>query len=180
MRFIFWYGLIKLSISNIFPWKVVGEYMQDIYNYIEVSDLIATSGQPTSSQFPAIKASGYEVVVNLALAESINALPDEKIIVESQGMQYVHIPVLWENPILANIADFFDVMNANADKKVFVHCAANMRVSAFVYLYRRIEGGVSEKRAAADLHKIWTPNEIWQKFIKSVLEKYHSKLTELR
>lgn len=165
-------GLIKLSVSNIFPWKLVGENMRDIYNYIKISDLIATSGQPTKEQFSAIKASGYEIVVNLALPESKNALPDEKSIVESQGMQYIHIPVLWENPTLENITDFFDVMNANVDKKVFVHCAANMRVSAFVYLYRLIEGDVSEEQAVADLHKIWTPNEIWQKFIQSVLDNY--------
>jgi protein tyrosine phosphatase (PTP) superfamily phosphohydrolase (DUF442 family) len=168
------YGLIKLFVANIFPWKLLGENMQDIYNYIEISDLITTSGQPTKEQFPAIQASGYEVVVNLALFESMNALPDEKLIVESLGMQYIHIPVLWENPTLANITDFFDVMNANVDKKVFVHCAANMRVSAFVYLYRRIEGGVSEEQAAADLHKIWIPNEIWQKFIQSVLDSYQA------
>jgi protein tyrosine phosphatase (PTP) superfamily phosphohydrolase (DUF442 family) len=166
------YGLIKLSINNIFSWKLVGESMQDIYNYIQISDLIATSGQPTKEQFPAIKASGCEVVVNLALLESMNALPDEKLIVESQGMQYIHIPVLWENPILENITDFFNVMNANVDKNVFVHCAANMRVSAFVYLYRRIKGGVSEEQAEADLHTIWIPNEIWQKFIQSVLDNY--------
>jgi protein tyrosine phosphatase (PTP) superfamily phosphohydrolase (DUF442 family) len=171
------YGLIKLFVANIFPWKLLGENMQDIYNYIKISDFIATSGQPTKEQFPAIKASGYEVVVNLALPQSINALPDEKLIVESQEMQYVHIPVLWENPTLKNIKDFIDVMNANVEKKVFVHCAANMRVSAFVYLYRRIKGGVSEEQAAADLHKIWTPNEIWQKFIQSVLDNYHQQKT---
>lgn len=151
--------------------------MQDIYNYIKISDLIATSGQPTKEQFPAIEVSGYEVVVNLALPESTNALPDEKLIVESQGMQYIHIPVLWENPTLENIADFFDVMNANVDKKVFVHCAANMRVSAFVYLYCRIEKGISEEQAAADLYKIWTPNEIWQNFIQSVLDNYQQGKT---
>lgn len=171
------YGLIKLSVSNIFAWKLVGENMQDIYNYMKISDLIATSGQPTKEQFQAIEVSKYEIVVNLALPESMNALPDEKLIVESQGMQYIHIPVLWENPTLENIADFFDVMNANVNKKVFVHCAANMRVSAFIYLYRRIEGGVNEEQAAADLHNIWIPNEIWQKFIQSVFDNYQQSKT---
>jgi protein tyrosine phosphatase (PTP) superfamily phosphohydrolase (DUF442 family) len=169
------YGFIKLSINNIFPGKLLGDNMQDIYNYLKISDLIATSGQPTREQFPAIKVSGYEVVVNLALPESLNALPDEKSIVESQGMQYVHIPVLWENPTLNNVTEFFDVMNASVERNVFVHCAANMRVSAFMYLYRRIYRGVSEEEAAADLHKIWTPNEIWQKFIQSVLNDYQSR-----
>ena len=117
--------------------------IEDIYNYIKISDFIATSGQPTTKEFSAIQQAGYQIVVNLALPESTNALPEEKQIVESQGMQYVHIPVQWENPTIENVTEFFHVMEANTDKKVFVHCAANMRVSAFVYLYRRLHERIS-------------------------------------
>ncbi|MFH7030052.1 MAG: protein tyrosine phosphatase family protein [Heteroscytonema crispum UTEX LB 1556] len=143
--------------------------IEDIYNFLKISDRIATSGQPTQEQFTAIKESGYQVVVNLALAESPNALPDEKQIVETQGMQYVHIPVMWENPTLENVTDFFKVMEANTTQKVFIHCAANMRVSAFMYLYRRIHQGINHEDAKKDLNKMWVPNEIWQKFIEQVI-----------
>ncbi|WP_238360689.1 fused DSP-PTPase phosphatase/NAD kinase-like protein [Iningainema tapete] len=112
------------------------------------------------------------VVVNLALPTSSNALPDEKQIVESQGMQYIHIPVQWENPTIENVTEFFHVIEANTDKKVFVHCAANMRVSAFVYLYRRLHKHISEEEAKKDLNKIWVPNETWQKFIENVIEHH--------
>ena len=143
--------------------------IEDIYNYLKISDKIATSGQPTQEQFTAIKESGYQVVVNLALAESPNALPDEKQIVETQGMQYVHIPVMWENPTLENVTDFFKVMEANTVQKVFIHCAANMRVSAFMYLYRRIHQGINHEDAKKDLNKMWVPNQIWQKFIEQII-----------
>jgi protein tyrosine phosphatase (PTP) superfamily phosphohydrolase (DUF442 family) len=139
--------------------------IEDIYNFLKLSDAIATSGQPTPEQFQAIKEAGYQVIVNLALPESSNALKDEKQIVESQGMQYVHIPVVWEKPTIENVTEFFSVMEANADKQVFVHCAANMRVSAFIYLYRRVHEGISDEDAKKDLQKIWIPNEIWQNFI---------------
>jgi len=143
--------------------------MEDIYNYLKISNTIATSGQPTQEQFQAIKAAGYQVLVNLALPESPNALKDEKQIVEAQGMQYVNIPVVWENPTLENVTEFFSVMEAGADKKVFIHCAANMRVSAFMYLYRRVHQGISDEDAKKDLQKIWIPNEIWQNFIEQVI-----------
>jgi protein tyrosine phosphatase (PTP) superfamily phosphohydrolase (DUF442 family) len=143
--------------------------MEDIYNFLKISDTIATSGQPTSDQFSAIKKAGYEVIVNLALPESSNALKDEKQIVENQGMQYIHIPVVWENPTLENVTEFFHVMEGNADKQVFVHCAANMRVSAFMYLYRCLHQGISDEDAKKDLQKIWIPNETWQKFIEQVI-----------
>lgn len=147
--------------------------LENIYNYRKISNFIATSGQPTEEQFYAIKNAGYEVVVNLALSESPRAIPQEQAIVELQGMKYVHIPIIWDKPTLENIEDFFNVMQENADKSVFVHCAANMRVSAFMYLYRRIHQGISEEQAVRDLHQLWVPNDIWQAFIEQVMEHYH-------
>jgi protein tyrosine phosphatase (PTP) superfamily phosphohydrolase (DUF442 family) len=146
--------------------------MEDIYNYLKISESVATSGQPTKEQFSAIKDSGYQTIVNLALPTSTNALPDEKQVVENLGMQYVHIPVIWENPTLEDLEQFFSVMKANADQKIFVHCAANMRVSAFMYLYRRIHDRMSDEEAKKYLDRIWQPNETWQKFIEQVLEHY--------
>jgi uncharacterized protein (TIGR01244 family) len=144
----------------------------NIYNFLKISDSIATAGQPMEAQFSAIRDSGYQVVVNLALPESSNALPQEQEIVENQGMQYVHIPVIRENPTLEDIEHFFSTMDANADKNVFVHCAANMRVSAFMYLHRRLNEGISEEEAKQTLHQIWVPNETWQKFMEEVIEHY--------
>ncbi len=146
--------------------------MEDIYNYLKISESVATSGQPTKEQFSAIKDSGYQTIVNFALPTSTNALPDEKQVVENLGMQYVHIPVIWENPTLEDVEQFFSVMKANADQKIFVHCAANMRVSAFMYLYRRIHDRMSDEEAKKYLDRIWQPNETWQKFIEQVLEHY--------
>ncbi len=146
--------------------------MEDIYNFLNLSDSIATSGQPTKEQFSAIKDSGYQIVINLALPTSTNALPDEKQIVEALGMQYFHIPVLWENPKIEDVEQFFNVMEANSDRKRFVHCAANMRVSAFMYLYHRLRERMSNEEAQKDLHQIWVPNEVWQKFIDRVIEYY--------
>lgn len=166
------FGFLKLSIKSFLKIRSINSNIEDIYNFVQISDSIATSGQPTKEQFTAIKEAGYELIVNLALPQSLNSLPDEKQIIESQEMQYLHIPVVWENPSLENFKEFVEVMESNADKKVFVHCVANMRVSAFMYLYRRLNKGVNEEEAKKDLHKIWIPNENWQKFINHVVENY--------
>ena len=144
------------------------EKLEDIYNFVQLSARIATAGQPTVSQYPAIANAGYQTVINLALKESPNALPDEDAIATNLGLEYIHIPVLWEAPTLDNFQEFANVMNAHEDKKIFVHCAANMRVSAFMYLYRQMFDRVDEETARADLAKIWQPNEIWQNFIDSM------------
>ncbi|HEY9707774.1 MAG TPA: protein tyrosine phosphatase family protein [Oculatellaceae cyanobacterium] len=149
--------------------------IEHIYNYLKLSDSLATAGQPTEAQLSLIKESGYQVVVNLALPESPNALPHEQAIVESLGMQYIHIPVVWENPTIENVDRFFSVMEAIAERSVFIHCAANMRVSAFMYLYHRIHEGMSDEQAKRDLHRMWTPNDTWQEFIKQVIEHYQQQ-----
>ncbi len=146
--------------------------IEDIYNFLKLSDTVATAGQPTEEQFSAIKESGYQVVVNLALPDSPNALPDEKKVVEAQGMQYAHIPVGWDNPTIEDVARFFSVMEAIADKTIFIHCAANMRVSAFMYLYHHIHERMNNEDAKKYLHQIWLPNENWQKFIEQVIKHY--------
>ncbi|AFZ23781.1 hypothetical protein Cylst_1497 [Cylindrospermum stagnale PCC 7417] len=144
--------------------------IEDISNFLKISDVIATSGQPTAKQFAVIKQSGYQLIINLALPTSNNALSNEQEIVESQGMEYVNIPVLWENPTIEDLTEFFSLMATNADKKIFVHCAANMRVSAFMYLYRRLHQGINETEARQTLHQVWIPNEIWHKFIEEAIE----------
>lgn len=148
--------------------------IETIYNFLKLSDSVATAGQPTETQFSDLKNAGYQVVVNLALPTSTNALPNEQELVETQEMQYVHIPVIWEKPMLEDIERFFNVMQANADKTVFVHCAMNMRVSAFMYLYRLIQEHKNEAEAKQDLAKIWVPNETWQQFINRVIEHYQT------
>ena len=146
--------------------------MENIYNYLKISDKLATAGQPSVEEFSHIKQAGYQLVINLALKDSSNALANEKEIVETQGMQYVHIPVIWENPTEEKLQEFIQVMKTNADKKVFVHCAANKRVSTFIYLYRRYQEGVSEEAAQKDLDRIWIPNQTWQQFIQEVGNNY--------
>jgi protein tyrosine phosphatase (PTP) superfamily phosphohydrolase (DUF442 family) len=149
--------------------------LADIYNFLDLSNStdtlqkLATSGQPTIEQFTKIKAAGYQVVINLALLDSSNAVPTEPSILADLGLNYIHIPVLWENPTAANFDLFRQTMQQYADRSVYVHCAANMRVSAFIYLYRRIYQNMSAATALADLEKIWTPNPIWQKFMDEIL-----------
>ena len=47
--------------------------LENIYNYLKISDKIATAGQPSVEQFSYIKEAGYQVVINLALKDSSNA-----------------------------------------------------------------------------------------------------------
>jgi uncharacterized protein (TIGR01244 family) len=140
-----------------------------IYQFLKLSEQVATSGQPTATQFSAIQAAGYQIVINLAPLQSPNALPNEQEIVEALGMEYIHIPVLWDDPTPEKFQQFVEAMAAASNRPTFVHCAANKRVSAFVYLYRRLYQQISDEAAQPDLHQVWIPNETWQRFMDQML-----------
>jgi protein tyrosine phosphatase (PTP) superfamily phosphohydrolase (DUF442 family) len=145
--------------------------LKEIRNFYRVSDSLGSAGQPTAEQFRAVKEAGYEVVINLAPSEVQNALKNEREVVEGLGLKYVHIPVVWTAPKAEEAERFFAAMEAAKGKKLFVHCIANYRASAFVYLYRVARLGVPEAEAARDLHALWKPNETWQQFINEVRAK---------
>jgi len=146
--------------------------LEAITNYLRIEGGPGTAGQPTAPQFADIARAGYQVVINLAMPDSDDALGNEQEIVEAEGMSYVPIPVVWENPRVRDMERFSFVMNENEGREVFVHCAMNMRVSAFVYLYRVIRLGVPKKVALADMHRIWQPNATWQSLVDQVLTRY--------
>ena len=146
--------------------------LTDIYNFLPIDERWATAGQPTVEQFGAIKAAGYEVIINLGMPDSPRAVLNEVEVVAAQGIDYIAIPVVWDAPTGADLAAFFAAMSANQAKKRFVHCIANMRVSAFTFLYRHLVLGVPVDEARQTLHQIWEPNPIWRQFIDEQLAAY--------
>lgn len=147
----------------------MNEQLSAIYNFRSITEKLGTAGQPTESQLDIVRDAGYEAVVNLALPTSDNAIPNEGSIVSGLGMAYVHLPVDFKAPTSRDFRAFCRVLDAFEDRRVFVHCAANMRVSAFVFLYRVLRKHVPVTGAERDLHAIWKPDEVWSRFIHDQL-----------
>lgn len=143
--------------------------IEDILNYRYISDKLATSGQPTATELKLISQAGYKTILNLAPPNASNALPSEQAIATSLGMDYINIPVVWDNPTMADFNQFCDVMENHKDQPIFVHCAMNMRVSAFMYLYRYLKLGVLVSEARATMTTVWEPNATWQNFIETAI-----------
>lgn len=142
--------------------------VETILNYYELPDGLVSSGQPTPEEFEALGDAGYQLIVNLVPTDASMALPNEQEIVENLGMEYIHIPVIWDSPQVGDVEKFFSVMQNNRDKKIFLHCEVNYRASSFLYLYRRKFLGVDEKTARQDLQWVWAPNPTWTKFIQDI------------
>jgi protein tyrosine phosphatase (PTP) superfamily phosphohydrolase (DUF442 family) len=149
--------------------EIFGGVSMDAENTHQVFEWLWSSGQLSQGDVAALPALGIEAVINLALPTSSNALAGEAELITGQGIAYVQIPVLWERPEQYQLRQFFGALDVFKDRKVWVHCAKNMRVSAFIYLYRRICLGEEEEAALHPMREVWVPNETWQAFIDETL-----------
>ena len=158
--------IVAVACCLASPLSLADSALTDIYNYYPMPDGLGSSGQPSPTQFADIRAAGFDVVLNLAMPTSENALAEEGRLVSETGMTYVHIPVPWEAPNSAHLRQFFAVVDAMRaqDQEVWVHCAANYRASAFVYKYLTLKKGMSPEQASTPLLTQWLPemDENWQ------------------
>ena len=85
-------------------------------------------------------------------------------------MDYIYIPVEWDNPKETDFNSFVMAMKKHQGKKIFIHCAKNMRVSAFIYLYRVLYDNFPKEKAKESMEKIWKPVGTWKVFIEKTLD----------
>jgi len=147
--------------------------LNEIINFLQLSDNLLTSGQPDEADFGEIAKAGVELIINLATSTSDLALADEPGIVRALGMEHLHIPVVWEHPTRANLEEFMNAMDTNQNKKILVHCALNYRVSCFTALWKVLRLGENPAEAFQHLHDIWEPKEYpaWEDFIRQTLDE---------
>lgn len=122
-------------------------------NFLRWSGRVTTSGRLLPDAPDELAASGTAHVVNLALDDHPEALPDEAARFDALGVGYTHIPVPFGAPTRAHV----DALRAILDQvegPVHIHCIMNWRVTAFMYL---IDREVDETAARAKMLSVWDP-----------------------
>jgi len=157
-------GLMSVTLKN--------NALEQIANFYQLDENTGTSGQPEAGQFSDISAAAYEIVLNLALSDSPNAIENESTIISKLNMSYVHVPVDFKTPTLGDLESFFDQMEKHKNKKIFVHCVMNWRVSAFMFLYHTIKCDMPVTDALQHMNAVWEPESVWQEFIDNALDSY--------
>ena len=154
--------------------------MDDILNFVQLTERVGTSGQPTEAQFRRIADAGYAAVINLAMPDSDNAIPDEGRLVTQTGMSYLHIPVKWDAPTVGDLQTFIRAMQAFDEQRVWVHCAMNLRVSAFMYHYLKTAEGLDESSARSPILSKWEPrmDDVWRDFLALPPERVTADSTD--
>jgi protein tyrosine/serine phosphatase len=122
-------------------------------NYGKVSKQLSRGAQPSAAGFQELKKQGVGIVVNLV--NETDAIASERALVQTQGMQYVSIP--WrgsQNPDTGKIAQFLELLRANPDKQVFVHCERGAeRTGVMVACYRMSVDGWTASQALSEMEQ---------------------------
>lgn len=160
-------GFFRSIIDSRTPFGRKQKSIQGICNYLLIDNLYATSGQPSEVELGLIGEAGYQTVINLTPQSLLeNSVANEAEILQRLGVTYIHIPVDFKSPTDQDFETFVDSLQEQSGRKLWVHCAANMRVSAFTYRYRTHVLGDDPETADPDLRKIWNPFGVWKEFIK--------------
>ena len=163
--------IVVILLSKIlFAQDSLVDSLKTIRAFQFVDTINASSGYVSDKQFKYIKEYGFEHVISLLPGDQSY----EDSVVSSLGMTYTQIEVNWKEPTVVNVQNYFSDMKKYSGKKVFLHCMANMRASAFMFLYRTTQLGVNKKTAGELMYEIWDPknNNQWDNLIKTVLETY--------
>jgi protein tyrosine phosphatase (PTP) superfamily phosphohydrolase (DUF442 family) len=131
---------------------------------------VTTSGRLTETDIAALDELGVGHVINLALADSPGALPNEAELLADRGIRYTHIPVPFSAPEDIHYSAFREALASGAEP-LHVHCIMNWRVSAFFYRHNVAEG-MAENDARAAMERQWSPESnrnpdapAWAQFI---------------
>ncbi len=73
------------------------------------------SNNSTSAGIRQVRPGCMHVGVDLALPEKLSASADRDR----------HIPVIWDNPTMADLEEFFATLESRRERKILAHCAAN-------------------------------------------------------
>ena len=111
------FGYLGTLVERATSMKLSNDAPESVYNYLALSERLATSGQPTRAQFETIKAAGYETIINLLPHELENALKGEEALIGELGLNYIYIPVDFKNPLESDYQAFCLAVERYTDRE---------------------------------------------------------------
>lgn len=143
-----------------------------IRNFLQVTPEFCTGGQPRIEHFAKLKADGVKAVLNLRTPSEHRA-EEERAAVEQAGLKYFNIPVVYRNPTDAQVDEFLKITDDAANRPMFIHCTAAIRVGAFWAVRRALRDGMSIDAALEDGRKVGLVNAPHlEEFVRRYVESH--------
>jgi uncharacterized protein (TIGR01244 family) len=128
-----------------------------IRNFLQVTPEFCTGGQPRVEHFAKLKAEGVKSVLNLRTPGEHRA-DEEQAAVEQAGLKYFNIPFVYSTPTDAQADEFLRLTDDPANRPMFIHCTAAIRVGAFWMIRRAVRDGMPVEAALEEARKVGLVN----------------------
>jgi uncharacterized protein (TIGR01244 family) len=128
-----------------------------IRNFLQVTPEFCTGGQPRIEHFTKLKADGVKAVLNLRTPSEHRA-EEERAAVEQAGLKYFNIPVVFRDPTDAQVDEFLKITDDPANRPMFIHCTAAVRVGAFWAIRRVLRDDMTIDAALEEGRKVGLTN----------------------
>jgi uncharacterized protein (TIGR01244 family) len=128
-----------------------------IRNFLQVTTDVCTGGQPRPEHFAELKTKGVKAVLNLRTPGEHRAAEEQKA-VEDAGLKYFNIPVVYTAPRAEQVDEFLTITDDPANRPIFIHCTAAIRVGAFWLIRRVVRDKWTWEAALADAQKVGLVN----------------------
>jgi len=149
--------LLLVFVTQITGAQPVPGQSPDIRNFLQVTPEFCTGGQPRPQHYAELKNRGVKAVLNLRTPGEHRA-DEEKAAVEAAGLRYFNIPVNYREPSDADVDAFLKLTDDEANRPMFIHCTAAIRVGAFWLIRRVLRDGMAWDAALAEAKKVGMVN----------------------
>jgi len=157
------------------PASAEKRHVDGLPNLGQVSATLFRGGQPRKEGYPKLKEMGVEIVVNLR--DDKEEIAEERRIVEQNGMRFVSIPWnAWRDPDDRQVAEFLELLRANPERKIFVHCKAGKeRTGVMIAAYRIAVQGWTAPQALDEM-EYFGIRGFWFRHLKNYIRDFPARL----
>jgi uncharacterized protein (TIGR01244 family) len=107
-------------------------------HFRQVTPEVVLAGRLTENALPRLAAAGTETVVDLRFPEE--RVIDEGAALAAAGIRYVEFPTTGRAPPSERLDEFAALLDAEAGRRVVIHCATGNRAGMMWGLYRLRQG----------------------------------------
>jgi uncharacterized protein (TIGR01244 family) len=125
----------------------------NIRNFLRINDQFCTGGQPTVEALAKLKADGVKAIINLRPPVEHRAEEEENA-AKALGLRYFNIPVVYREPKDEQVDEFLKLTDDPANRPLFIHCTAAIRVGAFWMIRRVMRDGFTFEQAEAEARTV--------------------------
>lgn len=146
-----------------------------IRSFMRVTTEFCTGGQPRMEHFAQLKAEGVRAVLNLRTPGEHRAA-EEQDAVQKAGLKYFNIPVEYQHPVPEQVDEFLKITDDPANRPMFIHCTAAIRVGAFWMIRRVLRDGFTQEAALEEARKVGlVPTPHLEEFARTYIEAHKPK-----